>query len=186
MKTISFARSSLTKKIQFTFVLWQILLMYRYSLIDWQKKHYYTQNFFWNSYMQNLMVSEIKASIFNFSKKIIKKLKKKRYIFMIKKDWNFCYQVLKTAAFFRWRVEKYHLHFFLILILYLILNFYSTWSWLSSNTKFINFLKIFKKLWWFDKLMQWTKNRTKIVFSKALIHKIRQLLSHLDGSQWNM
>ena len=44
------------------------------------------------------MVSEIKASIFNFSKKIIKK-KKKRYIFMIKKDWNFCYQVLKTAAF---------------------------------------------------------------------------------------
>ena len=47
--------------------------------------------------MQNLMVSEIKASIFNFSKKII--IKKKRYIFMIKKDWNFCYQVLKTAAF---------------------------------------------------------------------------------------
>ena len=184
MKTISFARSSLTKKIQFTFVLWQILLMYRYSLIDWQKKHYYTQNFFWNSYMQNLMVSEIKASIFNFSKKIIKK-KKKIYIHD-KKGLEFLLSSFENCSFFRWRVEKYHLHFFLILIFYLILNFYSTWSWLSSNTEFINFLKIFKKLWWFDKLMQWTKNRTKIVFSKALIHKIRQLSSHLDGSQWNM
>ena len=132
MKTISFARSSLTKKIQFTFVLWQILLMYHYSLIDWQKKHYYTQNFFWNSYMQNLMVSEIKASIFNFSKKIIKK--KKRYIFMIKKDWNFCYQVLKTAAFLDEELKS---------IIYTFFNFNFLF-----NSKFLFYLVVAFQQYW--------------------------------------
>ena len=122
----------------------------------YRKKSQYPRNFFKNWYIQNLRLSENKTLIFNFSKN---KIPKK--VFMNGKDWNFCDHISQALAI----LEK---NFFI----FIFFIFGSSFSWnifhfkilpgrgfsITPNLSF--YKKIFKKLWWFAKLVQWIKNRT--------------------------
>ena len=93
------------------------------------------------------MVSENKALKFNFSKT---ENEKTRLYFYDKKGLSFLWSNFASCSCFRQKVENFHLFFFFFnlnssFFLKYFPLYYSTQTWLSSNNKFIEYLKSYLK-----------------------------------------
>ena len=81
-----------------------------------------------------------------------------------------CDQALQAAAFLDKKLKILVLVFFSFKFFFSLkysLLWYFTQPWVSSNTNFIIFKKIFKKLFWL-KTVEWIRNRTLSNFLEEL------------------
>ena len=75
---------------------------------------------------------------------------------MIRKDWNFCHQILRAVAI----LDK-KLKIFIFIFSTLIFLFFKRFSTLIFHAA----VAFHVALWWFEKLVQLIKNRTLAIYT---------------------